>query len=239
MARKLTLQDAKDEARSQGGECLNESYENARTPMLWRCEKGHEWETSLCNIKSGHWCPTCRREQAKLTTMERYGVENPFQSEECKEKIKNTLIERYGSSSIHKNPEVAEKLRRTNIERYGVPYPAQNRDIALKQAKTLNKQHVRYHWSTGEELVCQGSWEAKVVDYLNANQIYYKWQPESFLLSDSTTYRPDLFLEDDGIWVEIKGWMREDAARKWHLFLQIHPNAQLWDHAFLKKNGIL
>ena len=58
--RKLTINDACAIAGKRGGLCLSTEYVNANIPMRWRCADGHEWTTSLNNIKNGKtWCPYC------------------------------------------------------------------------------------------------------------------------------------------------------------------------------------
>jgi len=132
-----------------------------------------------------------------------------------------------------------KKAHKTNEIRHGVRHATQNAVIALKAAKSSNNQHVKYHWKTGEELVCQASWEAKVVDYLNDSRIAYDWQPKVFAMPNGKTYRPDLYLTDKNIWVEIKGWMRAEAQIKWDWFKSEYPTAELWDKKKLKEMGIL
>lgn len=138
-----------------------------------------------------------------------------------------------------------EKREATMIKRYGVRNPQQNKDIAKKTAKSTNNSCVKFHWKTGEEVVCRGSYEAKTVDYLNNNRIDYNWQPKVFntpILSPkgkNTTYAPDLFLIDRGVWIEIKGLMRKDAQEKWDWFQSVHINSELWNEKKLKEIGIL
>jgi len=62
------------------------------------------------------------RERRKQTTVERYGVENVFQSDEKKAKSKQTLLERYGVDHQMRSPEVLERVKATNVERYGVEW---------------------------------------------------------------------------------------------------------------------
>ena len=45
------IQDAKKLAESKGGLCLSEIYENAREPLIWQCENGHEWPASYDSVK--------------------------------------------------------------------------------------------------------------------------------------------------------------------------------------------
>lgn len=57
---KKTLGDMQALAARNGGTCLSTDYLNARSNLLWRCSKGHEWlatPTSISSRKS--WCPYC------------------------------------------------------------------------------------------------------------------------------------------------------------------------------------
>jgi hypothetical protein len=156
-----------------------------------------------------------------------------------KEKTKRTYQNRYGVSSHMLVKEISDKHKETMIKRHGVDNGMKSKEVSLKAARKLAITSIKYHWSTGEELVCQGSWEAKVVDWLNLNQTNYQWQPKTFTLSDGKTYRPDLYLVDSNIWIEVKGYFRDDAKKKWDEFCETHPNAELWNKEKLKKLEIL
>jgi hypothetical protein len=176
----------------------------------------------------------------KQACLEKYGVENPFQNEKIKEKIKQTCLERYGIDSHTKIKEVKEKIQQTCMERYGTKNPSQNYEIALRAARKVNHPELHYHWLTGEELVCQGSYESAVVYHLNNLRINYLWQPEVFKLSTGRTYRPDFYLVDEDKWIEIKGYFRKDALDKWNEFHNIiKPNSELWNKDKLKEMAIL
>lgn len=60
-------------------------------------------------------------DKTKNTCLKKYGVENPFASEEIKEKIKNTNIEKYGCAVPTQNKDIYKKIINTNYEKYGVP----------------------------------------------------------------------------------------------------------------------
>ena len=132
-----------------------------------------------------------------------------------------------------------KRREQTNIIRYGVPNPMQNIKIALMAAKSQNNSYVLYHWKTGEELVCQASWEKKVVEYFNENEINFRWQSRVFKMPNGKTYRPDCYLFSTKKWIEIKGYFRKDAKDKWNWFQTIKPNSELWDRVKLKSMGIL
>jgi hypothetical protein len=51
---------AQKHARKQGGKCLAEKYETARTPLKWQCGENHRWSASYDNvINKQSWCPVC------------------------------------------------------------------------------------------------------------------------------------------------------------------------------------
>ena len=57
---KLTIGDLQDLAKARGGLLLSDTYNNARTKLLWQCAREHQWRATINHIKySGTWCPTC------------------------------------------------------------------------------------------------------------------------------------------------------------------------------------
>lgn len=120
----------------------------------------------------GAFCKICakqnQRENMKKTNNLKYGVDNPFQSNEIKEKIKKTNIEKYGvenptfSKEINnkkvqncllkygikhtcKLEHVIKKRKEKCLEIYGTEYPIQS-EIGQKQFKNtcLEKYGVEY-----------------------------------------------------------------------------------------------
>jgi hypothetical protein len=56
--------------------------------------------------------PARSNENRKKTNLEKYGVENPFQSEEIKGKIKNANLEKYGVENPQQNKNIKEKTKK-------------------------------------------------------------------------------------------------------------------------------
>ena len=196
----------------------------------------------------GNDCPIRLEEfQKKIeeTSFKKYGTSRPSQSKEVKDKFKKTCLGRFGVENPQQNKQVREKTKQTNLERYGVGNVSNSKEISIKQAKSQNKSYTLIHWKTGEEVVCVGSYELRVVEFLNKNKIDYRWQSEIFEMIFKTelgnikTYRPDLFLIEQNLWVEIKGYFRKDAREKWDWFHEKYPNSELWDKFKLKEKGIL
>ncbi|RPJ97246.1 hypothetical protein CW357_00825 [Rummeliibacillus sp. TYF005] len=48
-------------AKEKGWECLSTDYKNARTKLIWKCEKGHIFERTLAHVKEGRGCPNCNK----------------------------------------------------------------------------------------------------------------------------------------------------------------------------------
>jgi len=58
--RRLSIEVAQALAAKNGGKCLSASYQNARSHLLWQCDKGHKWKAVIGSIKfSDSWCPQC------------------------------------------------------------------------------------------------------------------------------------------------------------------------------------
>ena len=62
----LTIVEIQKTAKKRGGECLSESYLNARQKLTWRCAKAHTWEANANTVRSGSWCPICAGKRPKL-----------------------------------------------------------------------------------------------------------------------------------------------------------------------------
>lgn len=137
-----------------------------------------------------------------------------------------------------------KRIKDTCIKKYGVDNPLKNQNIRLKAAIKTNNTYLTYHWKTNKKLVCTGSYEYKVVTFLNKNKIDYVWQPITYKLESGKVYFPDLYIidylfNDRNYFVEIKGFFYPNSKLKWEEFKNKHTTSQLWDKLFLKENGIL
>lgn len=84
-------------------------------PVLW-LGKQKRLMLNTCSLECGF---KLRTQHIKETCLEKYGVENCYQSEEKKQKIKETLIKRYGVDNVQKSQEIKKKTEQTCLERYG------------------------------------------------------------------------------------------------------------------------
>lgn len=89
-------------------------------------------------FKGSEWL--CRSCKTKSTNLKKWGVENPSQSEEVKERKKRTFIERWGVDHPSKSDIIKKKKIETFVEKWGVKNPFQSEEIKeLIKETNLNK----------------------------------------------------------------------------------------------------
>lgn len=69
------------------------------------------------------------------------------------------------------------------------------------------------NFSDGKYFYIRSSYEKRVINQLIGWNIDYSYEPKAFKL-DRTTYIPDLYIPQDNTYIEIKGYLRDDAKRK-------------------------
>ena len=57
--KKHNIEECKEFAIHEGGQCLSTEYKTNKIKLKWMCCDGHEWEANYGNILKGHWCPLC------------------------------------------------------------------------------------------------------------------------------------------------------------------------------------
>ena len=68
MPKKFSLSDAIIIAESHEGKCLSKEYINCDIPMLWKCNKNHQWNCSFRSVKNRHsWCPYCTNRKLNIS----------------------------------------------------------------------------------------------------------------------------------------------------------------------------
>lgn len=220
---------------------------NGKFYFIFKCICGNEKVLEKSLVVSGitKSCGCKSNNLREETCIRKYGVKFTTQSNIMKKKKIKTCIEKYGVVCITQSSIMKEKSKNTLLKKYGVEYAIQNKEVSLKQAKSLNNSYILYHWKTNEEIVCIGTWEKKVVDFLNINKIEFLWQANNFTTplitktGKNRTYRPDLYLIKEDKWIEIKGYFRNNAEEKWNWFNKEYPNSELWNKYKLKEMGIL
>lgn len=143
---------------------LLEDYSNEKVTMLTiikgtcmnSCEDSFE-KSFRRLVSHGGYCPKCKeivkQKIYQQTCLEKYGVENAFQSNVIKEKIKKDNMEKHGVEFTTQLTETKEKIKKTNMEKYGVEYPIQLKEIMDKAIKTNMEKYGVEHPGQSNEIM--------------------------------------------------------------------------------------
>lgn len=106
--------------------------------------------------------------------------------------------------------------------------------------------HGKGRWHTtwrGDKAWLRSTWELEYAKYLDRNKTNYQVENRAFGIDyvyqgvkKQGTYRPDFYLEDLDIYIEVKGWWRDDAEAKFQAFKQQHPEIVI---QVLNKNKLI
>lgn len=80
-------------------------------------------------------------EKARVTCLERYGVENAMQLKSTQAKAKQTLYQHYGVTVPLKSEELKHKAKQSCLERYGVVNSFMSEEVRAKARQTLEKHY--------------------------------------------------------------------------------------------------
>jgi hypothetical protein len=175
---KEMIQRFKD-LREDKGQFYNYSqveYINSQTKIKIICPlHGEFYQYPLDHVKGYDGCKKCSKLKSTQTNLERYGVENPFQSEEIKNKIKQKNLEKYGVENPSQSPKIHQKKIETSLKNYGCEYPTQSEIIKEKSKQTnFNKYGVSCAMKIPE--IAQKSVEMR---FKNNNYIKYTSSEEA------------------------------------------------------------
>lgn len=103
---------------------------------------GNPFEVTASTYKKQRTCSTdCRYRLVKLTSLQRYGVDNPAKSEQAKAKSRQTCERRYGTPFVLQSDVAKAKSRETCLRKYGVPYSSQSEEVRKKMQATSRKNY--------------------------------------------------------------------------------------------------
>lgn len=164
----------------------------------------------------------CKRCKTKKTSLEKYGVECPFQSEKVKEKIRESNFNHFGvyyslqSDEVRKkcyetnmknlgvahpaqSEIVRQKMQNTTLERFGVKHVAQSSDVKAKMAATNMERYGVEHYSSTDE--CKEKVRStleKRYNVSNAHFLYKKVELDGILFDSSWELAFYLYHRDNG-----------------------------------------
>lgn len=113
----------------------------------------------------------------------------------------------------------------------------------------VNGREIGYHSSWGKTskyntptqglVTMRSSWEVRVADYLTSIDKQWLYEPFTFKLTDTISYRPDFYIPEDDVYIEVKGWLREEDQYKIDLFKKLDFKLYIWDRILLESKGLI
>ena len=114
------------------------------------CGKIIDYEHNYCSVKCSKSNADIK-EKIKKTCLEKYGVENPSQSDIIKKKKEETYFKHYGVKYFSQTNEFKQKCIDKSREKYGTDYPTQANEVKEKSKKTcLEKYGCEYSLQSKE-----------------------------------------------------------------------------------------
>lgn len=139
----------------------------------------------------------------QYTKARKLGLPKPEISPDTKEKLANAVLARSKEWNAENGKKISESIKRKVEE-------------GTWHTSLARKMHINYN---GADL--HGSWELAYAKFLDANNINWVRNTESFpyeFRGKTRRYTPDFFLVDTGEYVEIKGFQTEKDEAKWRQF---------------------
>ena len=157
----------------------------------------------------------------------KYNCDNAFQSEEIKEKIKQTCQNKFGCDLYV----LSEAYRLTCLNKYGVENFSQSHKHAQKR-----KKRIKYN-----NLTFDSTWEVKVYQYCQENDIPCEYQPDIqfiyFYNGKEHIYQPDFLI--NGKLYEVKGDHFFDGNKMINPFDRTQDGLFEMKHQCMIKNNVV
>lgn len=135
------------------------------------------------------------------------------------------------------SPEHNRKVAEAQLGQKRPPIPQHVRDKISASLKQRNAQLGR-HYNFGRSpphrkpveyngIKYRSTYEVRFARMLDAAGVRFQYEPDRFDLG-STSYMPDFYLPEYGLYIEVKGWMTPAAERKIDLFREKYPSERLF-----------
>ena len=82
-----------------------------------------------------------QQQNSRATNIAKYGVENPLQSKDFREKCRETVKKRYGVSNPFQVPEFIKKSKETCLKKYGSEYVGRIPEFQAKRQATIRAKY--------------------------------------------------------------------------------------------------
>ena len=168
-------------------------------------------------------------------------------TEEAKRKMSEAHLGRKLSEETKRKMSLANKGKVIPTEqRRRMSESHRGHPVSVETRRKMRENHrCRPRRCSYKDIHFRSSWESKCAGYLDTAGVKWEYEPHVFTLiidNKETTYRPDFYLPEFGIYYEVKGWTRPGldnrakvlAAREQHGL-----NITVFDYKLLRRLGII
>jgi len=195
---KLTYEYVKKTVEEHGMTLLLNpgEYKNNKQLLPLLCKCGSPYQAVLSDIKGGYHCQKCKKEKYKQTCIEKYGVENAFQSEIIKQKIKETSMKKYGFEHAMRHPDIIRKSVSSSYKKVVYTLPSGDK-VDLMGYEPIALEELYKEGFTEEEITLK-----------DVPHFFYKDQN-----GKQRTYIPDMYIPHLHMIIEIKSSFTEEQKK--------------------------
>lgn len=184
-----------------------------KASMIFERIKKHPWHCKSCAI-SLEWSDTNYRKSHVDQLLLAHG----------------TIEARLRISILSKKNWSNPKIRRAMCESRD-RFAAAQKGLTTKKENFLSGKTV-YKVSHGKRQCTDGIWmrstyETRFAVAMNQMNVEWKYEPRWFELPGNKLYLPDFFIPSLDLYVEIKGWWRDDAKEKFDSFRVTYPHVKV------------
>jgi len=227
-------------------DCKNEFDDTSKKKLVERCrpcinagmvatrrEQGSYQRTDEQNKKvsktikekyESGWNPNTQEHREKMSN----DMKLRWKNGTMKEKSRKTFLENWGEEHWTKSNRGKIFLSDANKGRKFTDAARQNmRQGAARRIRENNNHYEKGIGGRREDLghYVRSTWEANFARILKYQGRSYKYEPQSFTLSDGKTYTPDFLV--DGIYYEVKGYWTSSAKEKFESFRNQYPEIEV------------
>lgn len=241
---------------------------NSQKEVFWNCNQCNIEKIKYYRYaKRNQLCLSCSNKinaninkQSKSEKLKLWHKNNdhPLLGKKRPEHIRKILDKTGVFHSKETKKKLSEKSKGSNNGFYGKKHSKEIREMLSKNAKKNAKRgkdsifygkcfHGKrkyYLHRNGQSYLMRSTWEIKYATYLDKNNIEWEYENKTFpliLYNKKVTYTPDFFLPKENVYIEIKGWWRDDAKEKYKAFIEQYKDIKIkvYEKSELQKLGVL
>lgn len=183
----------------------HECHDLFKTSLLQEKNKKHHWNCKACAIKKEWNNESYRLKHEAMLKL-------AANTESSKRRVSETSKKNWSDDKIR-----GKMLNRNFLEigRKAAKTRYDNHISGKKIYKTTRGKRVKYN-----DIWMKSTYESRLANVFDKLKIKWEYECKWFNLRSGKCYLPDFYLPDFDLYVEVKGWWRDDAFEKFNDYLK-------------------